>query len=202
VNPAVVEMELFLLILVVALSFVAMFVGAVIGALYCLCCGVRWLVVLGRGQIAGRHGLPEHGDSRPATPAVRARASAALADGYVTGRLDLSEFEERTAAALVSQTRSEVAWACRGLPQRRGRISPDGAPLAAVGGALALLGPTMMVRLVGAGLVGAGLLATRGTRLAAVAFAAGLLVLVSLPATVAVGAGGLWRARSLRNASS
>ena len=60
----------------------------------------------------------------PVDPAGRTRvgdverdqAVAALAEHYVAGRLDLPEFEERTAAALAAKTRSDLETTFLDLP--------------------------------------------------------------------------------------
>ncbi len=137
---------------------------------------------------------------RPASPAssgAHAQASALLAESYAAGALELPELERRLELALQASTNEELAGACAGLPATLG-AGPGGSPLAAVGIALALLGSPTLVRVTGVALVLGTVLARGRDRLALAAFASGLLALVSLPASIAVGAGGLWGCRSAR----
>ncbi|HUY71706.1 MAG TPA: DUF1707 domain-containing protein [Gaiellaceae bacterium] len=135
--------------------------------------------------------------SRAPTTRARAQASTLLAEGYVAGSLDLPELERRIEATLHASTESELDGACAGLPDSV-EPGPGGSPLVAVGIALVLLGSLWLVRVTGGALVLSGLIARGRGRLAVVAFLSGLLALVSLPASLAVGGGGVWGSRSAR----
>jgi hypothetical protein len=198
-----------MLTLVVALLFLAValtFVLGICAAIVVL--GLAFLLAVRRLTAAARAGarwafllfsrrVEPLRSSGPATAGARAQASTLLAEGYVAGRLGLPELERRIEAAPNASTEGELAAACVGLPASV-ESGPGGSPLVAVGIALVLLGSSWLVRATGGAVVLVGLMARGRNRLAVVAFISGLLALVSLPASLAVGAGGVWGSRSAR----
>jgi DUF1707 SHOCT-like domain len=124
----------------------------------------------------------------------RLRALGVLRHGYAEGRLELAELETRAGDALAARTTGELGLVVRDLPQSA-PVRLRSHELAA--GLLLLLFSSNPIRVLGVCLIASAFLCDR-LRPVPIAFAAGILVAVSLPAALVLAALLAWERAPFR----